>query len=214
MKKEAVPQSILEKVEQELLAGETLLWVGLPTRKYIPSNPYDNKATAAFVLGMLVSLLAGYLVASRAVASVSSVFIFMALTLLALGAALYYAVLQNMQGYPQLYAVTNRRALILTKNRVQSFAADDIHFIERNMHRDGTGDIIFREEHYKRLVPVGKVVIQKGERITTGFYGIDNPTQVEALMLETFRDHKQAHHHLEDNVAVLYDGSQRTQQAY
>jgi hypothetical protein len=207
MKKEDLPQVIRERVESELLTGENLLWVGLPARKHIPRDSYNNRTASAILLGMIVSMLLGTTIAAGTVARTWGVMMAVLLTMIILGTAVVYAVWQSRQNFPHLYAITNRRALILTRTRVQSFGADDIHFIERNMHRDGKGDIIFREEHYKRLVPVGEVVIQKGERITTGFYGIDNPTQVEALMLETFRHERQAYQHLEDEVAVLYDGS-------
>jgi hypothetical protein len=83
-----------------------------------------------------------------------------------------------------VYAVTDRRALIMEGTRTRSFGANDIEFIERRMARNGTGDVIFATQIKDRYAG------NSGRRIVSepvGFLGIERPQQVEALMLGVFR---------------------------
>jgi hypothetical protein len=84
----------------------------------------------------------------------------------------------------QLYAITNRRLIVCDGNRIRSFGKQDLDFIERRMHPDGTGDILF-----KQALPD---LMGSPPRTEGGFFGIENPAQVEAMMLETFRQTSQA----------------------
>lgn len=83
-----------------------------------------------------------------------------------------------------VYAVTDRRALIMEGGRTRSFGANDIEFIERRMARGGTGDVVFATQIRDRYAG------NTGRRIVSepiGFMGIERPQQVEALMLQVFR---------------------------
>lgn len=83
-----------------------------------------------------------------------------------------------------LYAVTDRRALIMEGQRTRSFGANDIEFIERRVARNGTGDVIFATQITDRYAG------NTGRRIASapiGFMGIERPQEVEALMLGVFR---------------------------
>jgi hypothetical protein len=202
MKKDHIPKPILERVEKELLAKEELLWVGLPKKQHIPGD--NSRASKLVAVALLAMLFAGFIAyfASSGNSAINidliPIISVVAVIILAIGRTVHSLFADRHL----LYAATNRRAIIMHRNKVQSFARQDIQFIERNMHRDGTGDIIFREEHYKRVVPVGTVITHRNERVTTGFYGIDNPAEVEALMLETFREEAEDYRHLEDEASI------------
>src|SRR5690606_16289736 len=87
-----------------------------------------------------------------------------------------------------IYAVTDRRVLIVSGKSVKSYGENDIEFVERTMQRGNTGDLIFR--HEQRAVPVfyGNGLYSRREvAIPVGFFGIENVREVEALLLETFR---------------------------
>ena len=217
MKKDHIPKPILERVEKELLAKEELLWVGLPKKQHVPNaTPTASKVVAVALLAMMFAGLLAFIAANENTAiniDIIPIMSVVAVVLLAIGRTVH-----SLFGDGQeLYAVTNRRAIIMHKNKVQSFSKPDIQFIERTMHRDGTGDIIFREEHYKRVVPVGAIITHKNERVTTGFYGIDNPAEVEALMLETFREEPDDYRRLEDEAlpdAVFDESEAQFRKAY
>jgi hypothetical protein len=103
------------------------------------------------------------------------------LLILLLVAAIAIPLIRRSQS---LYAVTDRRALIMQGRRTRSFGANDIQFIERRMTRGGTGDVIFASQIKDRYAG------NTGRRITTepvGFLGIEHPQEVEALMLDVFR---------------------------
>jgi hypothetical protein len=88
-----------------------------------------------------------------------------------------------------LYAVTDRRALILDRNNVQSFGPRDIEFIERRMHSGGRGDILFaREVHPSGAGMWGYSGFNRSMmESAVGFFDIEDARAVEALMLEVFR---------------------------
>ncbi len=77
-----------------------------------------------------------------------------------------------------VYAITNRRALIIsgtTVRKIQSFAASDIEIIERTERRNGKGDVMFATT----------TVSRNPQRV--GFLGIPEARRVERLLLDTFK---------------------------
>ncbi|MFN8373236.1 MAG: hypothetical protein U0694_10225 [Anaerolineae bacterium] len=99
------------------------------------------------------------------------------------------SVLQNMRlNRHTVYVVTDQRVLIIGNRAVQSYGENDIDFIERQMRSNGKGDIIFKRVPRTRSAYYGNGMY--GSRLydePIGFFGIDNPREVEALMLQTFR---------------------------
>lgn len=77
-----------------------------------------------------------------------------------------------------VYAITNRRALIISGRfvrKIQSFAVPDIEIIERTERRNGKGDVMFATTTVNRNT----------QRI--GFIGIPDARRVERLLLDTFK---------------------------
>lgn len=193
MKKQTIPAEIYQRVEPELLAGETLLWVGTPRAGHLPQS--TRAAARAAVLSGLVAVLLGIgllvLLRSGRLVLVSSpivILILIFLLIMALAVSKYYrpALRNLLGGGSTTYAITDRRVLMLAGRSVQSYAASDIDFIERRMNRDGTGDILFKRESRRETVYSG-VFSEQDVVVPVGLFGVDNPREVEALMLEVFR---------------------------
>jgi hypothetical protein len=107
--------------------------------------------------------------------------------LLAVGFALT-PLIRNTLKMGSIYAVTDRRALIIAGKSVQSYGEKDIQFIERRMRGENTGDIIFKREPHSHMGYYGgSVLASRAGTNDIGFFGIRNVREVEALMLETFR---------------------------
>lgn len=82
-----------------------------------------------------------------------------------------------------VYALTDRRAMIITGTRtrkIQSFAGHDIDLIERTERVDGKGDVMF-------ATATGN---KSSQRI--GFIGIPDARRVEHLLLDVFKEDKGA----------------------
>jgi len=176
MKKRDIPKDILERVENELLVDERLLWLGLPYQSSMLERilkPISFGFASFFVVALFSFLIIARAGGNLSNLNLSSLVILAPAILIAIIFSLLVALAQHYQSRANLYAVTNRRAIILRRKRVQSFGAADLQFIERKMNRDGSGDIIFKRDYY--------------ESQAAGFFGIQNPAEVEALMLETFR---------------------------
>lgn len=203
MKKHNIPKDILERVEDELLVDEQLLWVGLPGKQAATMDIAMKLTILGLVIMLGLGLMAFLLVSGDTGSSWTPVSIVPAIFIIA-AAAIAVTRAQQNQSRADLYAVTNRRAIILRKKSVQSFSSEDLRFIERKMHRDGTGDIIFNREYYQRMTMAGTTPVQTNETQELGFFGIENPLEVEALMLETFRSKEPKKHRLLDEESDSY----------
>lgn len=84
-----------------------------------------------------------------------------------------------------VYGLSDRRLIIREDDYVQSFAFDRIQMIKRRDNRDGTGDVVFREQAGGR---------SRGARIESiGFFGIAEPGKVENA-IRTARDTAEKEH--------------------
>lgn len=187
MKKHNIPKKILERVENELLVDEHLLWVGLPDSRRLLSqgSTGTDKRVKTLLLGLMI-LLFGTVFATGGAASP---LLYMSLFFLLFLSAIFVPMwLRYQRGKETVYAVTNRRAVIIEPDKVQSFGENQLQHIERRRHNDGSGDIIFKTDYYLRTVAMPYGVSQQRAHITHGFLGIENPEQVEALLLETFQN--------------------------
>lgn len=189
MKKRDIPKEILERAESELLADEHLLWVGLPGGK--SSNVTSFLVPIIFGLASFLVLAAfTFVLIARNSGSAGNIMAIIPAILMATLFSIVAAIAQKTQQRANLYLVTNRRAMILRRNSVQSFGPEDLQFIERKMHRNGRGDIIFKHDFY--------------ETQALGFWDVENPLEVEALMLETFRSKEPQKHRLLDEQSDSY----------
>ena len=198
MKKHDIPKEILERVEDELLVDERLLWVGLPDSRRLMGQ--RSAGTDYRVKIFLLSLI-GLLMLSVFATGGTSPALYISLFFLLFLSALFVPMLSRyLRGKQTVYAVTNRRAIVIEPGKVQSFGENELQHIERRKHNNGTGDIIFKTDYYIRTVVTGYGATQQRNHIAHGFFGIENPEQVEALLLENFQNDEANITRLEDRT--------------
>ena len=197
------------RAKTELLPDEELLWVEQPQSRRLLSGriPASSKSNKAALLGVIVGLqvllvLGGafFMVSSSSTTSTPSgtvttsqgtpwimiMVIVMGLLVGILGIA--FMLFRVWRGKQTIYAITDRRVLTIHGDAVRSDGEQDIDFIERKMHRDGTGDIIFRREAQTGTAYYGgSVFAPQTNMVDVGLFGISDPHEVEELMLEVFR---------------------------
>jgi hypothetical protein len=82
-----------------------------------------------------------------------------------------------------VYAVTNRRAMVIDGRRVKTFGPRELERIERTEAADGSGDMVFVQTEEPRSRHRGMNV-----QVKDGFYGIENVRSVEQLLLQLTQD--------------------------
>ncbi len=178
------------EVEAELMAGEDLLWVGQP-------DPLQVALALRHLWPMLFGLLwlgfVGFIFFGFSFASFGNMGgragIFSVLPLIFIAVGLWPVSLplrEYISATRTVYALTPRRAIIVSglfSRTVQSYSPNQMQLVKTRVHGNGTGDIIFQLEERSRSSG------SHGRRYYTveiGFFGIHNPREVEALMLELF----------------------------
>jgi hypothetical protein len=189
MKRDTIPHQILDRVDEELLAGEELLWAGRPSGlssgTVMGGTPMMAGISLMVIIGLLMAF-GGAALARGAGASAWVLFLILIVAVMVAFAPILKSILRNRS---TVYAVTDRRALIIGENSVQSYGPRDIEFIERRMHSGGRGDILFaREVHSSGAAMWGPGGFsRRAIETSVGFFGIEDARAVEALMLEVFR---------------------------
>jgi hypothetical protein len=81
-----------------------------------------------------------------------------------------------------VYTLTDRRVLVFNRQRgsvVQELEAHHIGGLRRYDHKDGTGDLFFANDDYRRSV-------RRGKTRHFGFIGIPDAPAVEQQMRDVF----------------------------
>lgn len=186
MKRINIPSAMLERLQSQLQPAEKLVWVGMPDWRHIPDSPHSKSGWMMWgLLAYWSSLAAVAFLAARAL--LSPLMLIGLVTAGIVGTVLANIFIRVIAAYRQVYALTTRRALILSGKRLQSYSGSDIAFIECVMHTDGTGDILFRHAMLPRTMIIGAVTAQQSIPHALGFFGVSHPQDVESLMLQTFR---------------------------
>ncbi len=170
------------QIQRELDAGENLLWSGAPDPARAATRSIAPAIIGVFVTGFALFWMAGaHFVTSSVPANFGPpgaklfplfglIFVFAGLALIAspfLGFA---------KATTTIYAVTDRRLLIVAGSDVRSFLPRDIQSVERR--GDTTGDIIFA----RRLRSRDHDGHSHNYEEEIGFFGIQNPREVERLI--------------------------------
>lgn len=169
--------------QQELDSGEPLLWAGRgsPGRlamKGIPATLFGIPFTAFSIFWMYMA--AGQRVPDVSGGRITDYFWLWGLPFFAVGCGMLLVPLWlYWQGTRTVYAVTDRRALIITGERsrtVKSIGPADAARVERKEHGDGTGDLVFESADSvdQRRRP---------QRMPTGFFGIFDARSVEQFLM-------------------------------
>jgi hypothetical protein len=185
--------ALREAVRAELSGGEKLLWVGKPT-PVRAALQYSDSLLGGILVLVFLGVFVGFIMPNIfrfSTSSGSALFgglvpvAFVSILLLSIFAR---PVWEFIAAGATLYAITDRRALIIKPNvwggkAVKSYGEGQIQMIERHEVADGMGDIIFAREVYS-------VSSRYGRRTRTrniGFFGIPNVRAVEDIMLQQFR---------------------------
>ncbi|PQV64024.1 hypothetical protein B1R32_10749 [Abditibacterium utsteinense] len=167
------------RVQSELDAGETLLWSGAPSPTSAASRGIVPSIVGVFMTGFALFWMSGaYWVTSQAPRGFgppgASLFPLFGLIFVFAGLALVLTPFFNSaKATRTIYAVTDRRLLIIEGENVQSFLPADIERLQRR--GESSGDVIFAREMRRG---------SKGRRyeVEIGFFGIQNPREVERLI--------------------------------
>ncbi len=184
-----------DRLHQELMEDEVLLWAGQPTPiRTLRSGSMLSAAGAALFLLVIFSVFS--VVFGRmfffGMGMMGMMFGLVALIMLiSIGAAILRPAWQWLNARRTLYAITDQRILILDgvlAQQVTSYGPDDVERVERRTYnRQGDGDLIFRYE-----TRAHRVRSHQGYRRTQyreepiGFFGIPDVRAVEQIMLDTF----------------------------
>jgi hypothetical protein len=174
--------------QSELQGGESLLWSG-------PANPGRSAMSAlpAAFFGIPFTGFAFFWMSTayrgthnlanhhNALASGFSVFPLFGLPFLLIGLAMILAPLGvYLKGRSGVYAVTNRRVMLITgttTRSVKSITPADITEVDHRERPDGTGDVLIRTNSVMRT--------NNGTtQITVGLYGVPNVKEVAGLVMK------------------------------
>ena len=169
------------QLSQELDSDEKLLWSGRPSPSDAASRGCVTSIFGLFFTGFALFWMSGAFWITRQGPRDfgppgSSLFPLFGLIFVFVGLAMVFAPLFNSNKASQtIYAVTDRRLLILEGSGAQTFLPSELERLERRGGENGRGDVIFARELRRGA---------KGRAYTheIGFFGIENPREVERLI--------------------------------
>jgi len=177
------------RAQGELEPGEKLLWVGRPDARRVGMQSigllFFGIVWTAFSIFWVAMAFVG---TSQSHSPGSIAFPLFGVPFVLIGCCMLAAPFwAYRKGLTTVYAVTNRRALIISgagARSVKSYSKDDIGAIERTERADGSGDVSFARQQY-----VGSSTTSSSTRGAAGgvFYGIPDARSVERILRETFK---------------------------
>ena len=175
------------RAQSELQSGESLLWTGLadPRRAAVTALPaavfgIPFAGFALFWMNMAYRGTHDLARAHNSFASGFSVFPLFGLPFLLIGVGIVLAPLwAYLKGRNGVYAVTNRRVMIITgttSRAVKSLMPNDIAEVAHRERPDGSGDVLIRTNATTRTNNMTS-------QITVGLYGVPSVKEVAALVM-------------------------------
>ncbi len=185
------------RVEEELMPGEALLWVGRPVTPFGALASRTPVVSIVAVLAFMIALgiFLWFFPVVRAATAMPVMFVspmwipMILMFLLMLLVLVASPIGRLLNARHTTYAITSRRILILDgifTPKVTSYGPDDIERIERRSYSGGRGDIIFRYEPRAYRSRRGNWWHTQYTSEPIGFFGIPNVREVEQLLIETF----------------------------
>ena len=183
--------------QQELDSGERLLWAGSGS-----PGRLATKGIPAALIGVPFTAFAVFWMWMAAGARVPDIrggraqdyfwlwgvpFVIVGLGMLLTPVRMYVRALNTV------YAVTDRRALIITTGRsrtVKSYGPAEAARVDRREHGDGTGDLTFASEESEQQRRRSNLPLQLN--MPNGFFGIRDARTVEQLLLNLARKEGQS----------------------
>lgn len=184
MKIENVPANILDTVDSELLEGEELLWVGQPNPVGAAIGPtFLRDLSPLLIMGLFFGFFFTIIATEVPMDEFPARFMLLPFGIIML-TSLWPILARFMSATRSVYAITDRRAIIINGGSVKSYGPDDIEFVERKMRGQNSGNLLFANEIHTSSS-------SRSNRVTSrpvGFLGIENVREVEAIMLRALRD--------------------------
>jgi len=171
---------IEDRLDQELLAGEKLLWYDQPIPMRL-AILYPLRMTAGILWFIVIFALLNTIFRVLMLRAALLLPILFAIFIVIGGFIISKPLNAFIKAGGTIYAVTNRRVIVVKPGAVTSYSADDIQFIERRDRGNDSGDVILGHE------TVADPATGEKQRQKIGFFGVRNVTHVEAMLLETFR---------------------------
>jgi hypothetical protein len=188
------PESIDPRLQNELESDEQLLWWGRPNLKFRANALNEIRVQRKYwiILFFLLLALVADVFSITLLDPIPDPILFgvtVILAVLLLKFLRIYPIYRTVQRNKKLlkgtlYAITNRRAMIITvaqRQAVASHSRREIGRIERIELEDGWGDVVFGVPH---PVHVGARTLSLPAR----FAGIPDVHSVEMLLLKTFKN--------------------------
>lgn len=161
----------------EMVEGETLVWADTSSAKGA-----RRRVLPLSLLGGLFLLLALAWLAKAAIASFWLLILGLPFLLGAAALALLPWWWPSFSRHT-VYGISDRRLLIIQnwpRRRVTSYGPEEIDVIERRENRDGSGDLIFRqEEHGKLRHHQDRRTKRRMSERPVGFYGVPDVRRLE-----------------------------------
>lgn len=177
---EALPYTISDKGRRRLKVilthDEEVLWAGHPDE-----HRFASKYTLASVSGILLTIVPvlGY---ERLIAADVSPYLITLISVIGIG-ILITLLLAYARLCEQVYAVTNRRLIIITRDRATFYVKRNITQFRVVPWAENVGDILFAEQ--ERQVYSGRNR-QKLVVLDIGMYGVHNYQAVRTLIYQVF----------------------------
>jgi len=179
-------------VQGELSADERIVWVGQPSPFALVRMRWQMAAFGLFMTFFALFWLATTLFfvgsATENGPPLAILVMFPLAGLAVLGGGLYF--LSTPLRYWRkakrtVYAVTDRRVLIVEPGRVQSFEPGDLQQLERQDKGNGRGNLIFREEQGNLMLAM--YTFSGSGSLKIGFFGIPAPRAAEEAVRQLKR---------------------------
>ncbi len=179
-----IDPDIRSQISPELEHGEKLLWVGKPTPFRVLMQYPEELLGAVIAVALLGVIFAVFLPLSGfSLRSGDQFFSFLfVIFIVIMGFSLAKPLYEYAIAARTVYAVTDHRALIIKPGwmgrSVNSYYK--IEHVERRTQANERGDLIFAQEPYNQRGRYG----YRNRMRKIGFFGIDQPRQVERLLVE------------------------------
>jgi hypothetical protein len=184
--REGVPPAQPDTLSKMLQPGEVLLWSGgEPHARYLRQRGLKVAVLAAwFFLAGLLAILLARMLPSLSQASIQATLpvALLGLTSLAGGTLLLRELFMPVKSGPDMYAITNRRAVVVThgqKTVCRSYPPEVVAAAWVRYGKAGSGDILFEHETGWQIDPSGRAGWQAKQY---GFFGIQDVAAVYRLL--------------------------------
>lgn len=179
---ENIPQELLERVQNELEAGERIVWGGMPIPRFFTGASWFAVLFAIPWTGFSVfwmCMAAGFNQGGGGGGGFEILFALFGVPFVLIGLAMLLTPVWVYRAAKRtVYVLTDRRAITFEggfRLKVRSYASKDLTRVYRVENRDGTGDVLFAQRNYRD---------SDGDRRVEelGFRQIDHVKEVERLV--------------------------------